>query len=83
MGSFVELNLAFTFAPETPEYVLAAFRDWKTAEEAPELSSVFDSSLADDGFDADLYLGNYDGDDADLLGPLSLALSEPPCGAIS
>jgi hypothetical protein len=72
MGSFVELNLAFTFAPETPEYVLGAFRDWKTGEEAPELSSVFESSLEDDGFDADLYLANYGGEEADLMGPLSL-----------
>jgi hypothetical protein len=72
MGSFVELNLALTFAPETPEYVLGAFRDWTTGEAAPELSSAFDSALADDGFDADMHLANYAGEDADLMGPLSL-----------
>jgi hypothetical protein len=72
MGSFVELNLAITFPPETPDYVLAAFRDWTTGEEAPELPRDFDSSLADDGFEAAMYLANYAGDDADLMGPLSL-----------
>lgn len=39
MGSFVELNLAFTFLPETPPVVLAAFAPYRT-EGAPVLPTL-------------------------------------------
>ena len=69
MGSFTELTLAFTFAAETPPELLGAFADWRTGEEAPELPTLEESS-GGDAFDADLYLGNYFGDDP--MGSLSL-----------
>jgi hypothetical protein len=62
MGSFTELTLAFTFSPETPAELLGAFVQWRTGEEAPDLPTLEDSLGADE-FDADMYLGNYFGDD--------------------
>jgi hypothetical protein len=62
MGSFTELTLAFTFSAETPTEVLGAFVEWRTGEGAPELPTLEDS-LGADAFDADMYLGNYFGDD--------------------
>jgi hypothetical protein len=62
MGSFTELTLAFTFSPETPAEVLGAFVEWRTGQGAHELPTLEDS-LGADGFDADMHLGNYFGDD--------------------
>jgi hypothetical protein len=58
MGSFTELTLALTFAPETPLGVLSAFAQWQTGDETPELPPFED--LPDVGtFDADNYLDNF------------------------
>jgi hypothetical protein len=62
MGSFSELNLAFTFSAQTPVELLGAFAPWRTGEEAPELPAL-EESLGADEFDADMHLGNYFGDD--------------------
>lgn len=43
MGTFTELVLAFTFAPQTPSEALAAFAPWKTGDGAPSLPSLDDS----------------------------------------
>ena len=69
MGSFTELTLAFTFAPETPPELLGAFAAWRTGDGAPALPTLEESSDGD-AFDADMYLGNYFGDDP--MGSLSL-----------
>jgi hypothetical protein len=67
MGSFVELTLAMTFAEHTPLEIVGAFKDWQLpAEEwrepAPILPTL-ETSLGDDPFDADTYLGNFFDDD--------------------
>jgi hypothetical protein len=40
MGSFVELELAFAFLPETPPLVLAAFAAYRTSAPAPSLTTL-------------------------------------------
>jgi hypothetical protein len=45
MGSFTELNLAFTFSSKTPTEVLGAFRDHVSGDDPPELLDL-DTVLA-------------------------------------
>ncbi len=53
--------MAFTFSAETPTEVLGAFAEWRTGEEAPELSTL--DKWGVDEFYADTHLGDYFGDD--------------------
>jgi hypothetical protein len=69
MGSFTELNLAFTFSLETPPEVLGAFRDHVTGDDPPELLDL-DTVLGE--FYADEILGDYFGDGSDLMAGLPL-----------
>ena len=62
MGSFTELALALTFAPETSAELLGAFAHWRTGEGAPELPTL-EESTGVEAFDADTHLGSYFGDD--------------------
>jgi hypothetical protein len=70
MGSFTELNLAFTFSSKTPPEVLGAFRDHVTGNDPPALLDL-DTVLGE--FYADEILGSYFGDGNDLMTGLSLA----------
>lgn len=70
MGSFAELTLAFTFSAETPPGVIAAFGEWATGEEAPELPTL-EQAFGGTSFEVDAHLGSYFGDDP--MESLSLA----------
>jgi hypothetical protein len=59
MGSFVDLELAFTFLPPTPEVVLGAFVAYRTGEGAPVLPTL-EETLGEDEYERlDLELDDY------------------------
>jgi hypothetical protein len=58
MGSFVEVDLAFTFLPETPSVVLGAFAPFRTST-APGLPTLEETLGKDEYERLDLQLQDY------------------------
>ncbi len=59
MGSFVDLELAFTFHAETPPIVLAAFAAFRTREDAPVLPTLEEILGAEECRRLDVELDDY------------------------